>query len=146
MPFCKNCNERISKLDKDICPFCGTLKPLEGVDSKTTDITQAIDPVIGDNTVQYKHKSKKILFLLSLIGPFGGPFFYLGYPKTSLFIFASTIFIVGGTGLILGLTNLVYWWLAFLIPFVVLEIIHIVLGLVLLTKNNLKDKKGRFIR
>ena len=40
---CKYCHEKISKLDKDVCPFCGGLKPLEGVEDQTQDITKALD-------------------------------------------------------------------------------------------------------
>lgn len=145
MPYCKYCNERISKLDKDICPFCGSVKPLQGVESKTTDITQTIDPV-GTQDIKYKHKSKKVLFLLSLLGPFGGPFYYLDYPKTGLLFLAITIFFVGGSGLVMGLLSILSWPLAFIIPFIVVELMHIIFGLILIRKHNLRDKKGKYIR
>lgn len=145
MPYCKYCHERISRLDKDLCPFCGNVKPLEGVESKTTDITQTIDPIEASD-ITYKHKSKKVLFLYSLLGPFGGTFFYLGYPKTSIFMICLTLFFVGGSGLFMGLLNILSWPLAFLIPFLVIELIHIIIGILLIRKHNLRDKKGRFIR
>ena len=43
MPSCRNCGARLSKFDSDICPVCGTKKPLEGVSTETIDITSQVD-------------------------------------------------------------------------------------------------------
>ena len=75
MPICRHCGSRISKLDKDRCPICGEINPLEGVNSDTIEVTSDIDlsnPAFSD----YKPKKRKVFLLLScLIGYKGTAFF-----------------------------------------------------------------------
>ena len=77
MPSCRNCGARLSKFDSDICPVCGTKKPLEGVSTETIDITSQVDMsdfAAGQKVVR---RRKTLLLYFLIIGFTGAPFFYL---------------------------------------------------------------------
>ena len=83
MPKCKYCHENITKFDKEICPFCGGKKPLEGVDDSTYDITQFVDIMKkSDQEVKFKQRKRVANGLLYMfLGIFGADAFYLGFKK-----------------------------------------------------------------
>ncbi len=145
MPRCKNCHQMLSSIDKDICPFCGTLKPLEGVSYETEDITKAIDPIKKEFEVT-KHKSRKIAFVLCLfLGVFGVHEFYLEKPRRGIaFLIASLIMIVGG-GCTLFFTGLIANIFAFLIPYFIVLAFDIFYGVCLLKDKDATDGRGESI-
>ena len=145
MPRCRKCNARLTRLDKDICPFCGALKPLDGQDDSTEDFTKAFDPLkMEDKTV--KRKSKKVAAILMMtLGVFGAHAFYLNKWKLGLIILAISISLIAGVGCLLFFLAL-HNVLAFLIPYFVLEIIMIIGGIIMLNKNDITDANGEFLR
>lgn len=143
---CRHCGENISRLDKDVCPFCGGLKPLAGQENVTEDITKAIQSVQEENKTPIKQKSRLIAFFLEFfLGFAGADSFYLGkWKKALIFIGISIVFIVGG-GLALFFTGLPNAW-AFLIPLFVVMVGHIVFSLNYLFRHDIKDSKGVFLK
>jgi len=144
MAKCKYCHEVISRLDKDVCPFCGGLKPLDGTDTSTQDITKVINQI--DNPVKIKHKKRIVASLLAIILGFtGAHHFYLGKCKKGLLTALFNIVLIGGIGSILFFV--VKWKnpLAFLIPYFVTEIFSIFYGYIYLTKHNIQDSHGEFL-
>lgn len=142
MAKCKYCNADITRLDKDVCPFCGASKPLEGTDTSTQDITKVIGQV--EKPVEIKHKKRVIALILSIIfGIFGAPFYYIGKLKNGFIALAISVVLIGGlgTGLFFAMNNV----FGFLIPYFVLEIVHIILGIRFITSHNLVDKNGEFL-
>src|SRR5574344_2807752 len=139
MPRCKYCKQMLSSLDKDICPFCGGLKPLDGQINETDDITKTIDPITSECD-EYHTKSRKITVLLWLfLGFSGAPLFYLKKPKAGLTAILITLLMVGGCGSILfflvpGLNNA----FGFLIPFFILLVVGIIMGFVYMFNHYLK--------
>ena len=144
MAKCKYCHEVISRLDKEICPFCGGIKPLDGTDTTTQDVTKVIDQL--EHPVKIKHKKRLVAALLAfLFGFLGAPHFYIGKNKKGLFTAIFCLVFIGGVGALLffvaGLKN----FLAFLIPYLVIELYSIFIGYMYLTKHNIQDSHGEFL-
>ena len=97
MAKCKYCHENITRLDREVCPFCGGLKPLEGTDDSTQDITKVISQV--EHAKDLKLHSKVVAAILAFVlGVFGAHTFYLGKYKKGLIILAISAILIGGLG------------------------------------------------
>lgn len=146
MPVCKYCGSRITKFDSDMCPVCGTKKPLEGVSSETIEVTSEIDIQNPDFKAYKPTKRVVTLILFSLLGIFGVGFFYAKYKKYGLIWMASNLVCIGGLGSILAfLTPLPILW-GYLIPLFACYLINIGFGLFFFLKPSIKDGNGEFIR
>ncbi|HPY79891.1 MAG: hypothetical protein GXY57_04450 [Erysipelotrichaceae bacterium] len=145
MPVCRNCNSRISKFDKDICPICGAKSPLDGVNSETVEVTSEID-VSNPEFAHAKPRSKKLLLaLFCLVGFTGAPFVYFKYIKLALIWFLlNALLIGGGSAFLYFLTPLGLWSL--LVGFSTSYVINIAAGVVYFKTTNLKDGNGEFVR
>ena len=145
MMKCKECGQKLSKLDRDICPFCGCRKPLEGMEDVTQDFTMAFTPVEIEKK-EIKRKSKLIAALLSIfLGFFGATGFYLGKYKQALIQIAFSFIIVGGFGCLFFFTCLENA-LAFVIPGALVLCLNIAYGIRLLVSNSITDKNGEFLK
>ena len=145
MPVCRHCGSRISKFDKDRCPICGEINPLEGTNSDTIEITSQVnlnDADFGD----YKPKRKSIFLILSiLIGFTGSQFFYLRYLKAGLITLLISLAIFGGVFSIFyfGANNLL---LGILIPLIIVYVANIVFGIIIYLKPSFKDAHGNLLK
>ena len=145
MPKCKNCGSEISRLDKDICPFCGARKPLEGLDDSTQDMTKALE-TLQELGVEPKSKSKIISAVLAFVlGIFGAHCYYLGKYKIGLIILGISIATIGGIGSILFFL-VFHNVLGYLIPFFLMEGIMIGVGLSYLLRHDITDANGEFLK
>lgn len=147
MPKCKYCHENITKFDKEICPFCGGKKPLEGVDDSTYDITQFVDIMKkSDQEVKFKQRKRVTNGLLCMfLGIFGADAFYLGFKKIGFIRLIIDIVIYVAISLILFFfTELSFY--SFIIPFGVLYIIYFIIGIINLSIRGKKDINGVFLR
>lgn len=147
MPKCKYCHENITKFDKEICPFCGGKKPLEGVDDSTYDITQFVDIMKkSDQEVKFKQRKRVTNGLLCMfLGIFGADAFYLGFKKIGFIRLIIDILIYAAISLILFFfTELSFY--SFIIPFGVLFIIYFIIGIINLSIRGKKDINGVFLR
>lgn len=143
MAQCKYCHETITRLDKDVCPFCGGLKPLEGTDTSTQDITKVIGQV--ETKVEIKHKKKIIAMILAIVlGFLGINSLYLGKIKHCLITLGISVILIGGIG---SLIYFVTWQniFAYLIPYFVIEILMILVGVGYLLKHDVTDAHGEFL-
>ncbi len=148
MPKCKYCGENITKFDKEICPFCGGKKPLEGVDSYTADITQTINTVEKEKVSTFKQRSKKVYVLLCMfLGAFAADEFYLGKYKRGilrligvvvLFLLQFLLYFFLKTDLNIGLS--------ILFSFLSLFILFFIAGIALIFVDNVKDSNGVYLR
>ena len=146
MPVCKYCGARITKFDNDMCPVCGTKKPLEGVTSETIEVTSEIDIKNPDFKLYKPTKRVVVLIFFSLLGVFGAGFFYAKYKKYGLIWLAANLVFIGGLGSILAfLTPLPILW-GYLIPTIACYLINIGFGLFFFLKPSIKDANGEFIR
>ena len=147
MPYCKNCHSRLSKFDNDICPVCGTVKPLEGVTSDTVEITTQIEK--EDNTLNSNicFKKKLLLFFI-FIGFTGLPFFYLKNKKMGVIWVSINSVILFAMSFLFAFIfeEPSFIALAILLAFVVVYIINIVTGMIYYTIPNLRDGEGEFVR
>lgn len=147
MPKCKYCHENITRFDKEICPFCGGKKPLEGVDDSTYDITQFVD-IMKENNKEIKFKQKKRVtngLLCMFLGFFGADAFYLGFKKLGIIRLLINLIIYAAASLILFfLTELSFY--SFIIPFGALFVIYFIIGIINLFIRGKKDVNGVFIR
>ena len=144
MAKCKYCHEVISRLDKEVCPFCGGIRPLDGTDTSTQDVTKVIDQL--EHPVKIKHKKRLVAALLAfLFGFIGAPHFYLGKNKKGFLTVLICVPFIVIIGLVLYLA--VGWKspLAFLIPYFVIELYSIFTGYVYLTRHNIQDAHGEFL-
>ena len=144
MAQCKYCHNRITRIDKEVCPFCGGKRPLDGTDTSTQDVTKIIDQL--ENPVEIKHKKRLVAAILAvLFGFLGAPHYYLGKTRKGLITALICVSFIGGVGLILiflaKLTNA----LAFLIPYFVVELYCIFTAFVYLTKHSIQDSHGEFL-
>lgn len=147
MPKCKYCHENITKFDKEICPFCGGKKPLEGVDDSTYDITQFVDIMKkSDQEVKFKQRKRVANGLLCMfLGIFGADAFYLGFKKIGFIRLIIDILIYAAISLILFFfTELSFY--SFIIPFGVLFVIYFIIGIINLSIRGKKDINGVFLR
>ena len=143
---CKYCHEKISKLDKDVCPFCGGLKPLEGVIDQTEDITKALESLSVEKKEKIKYKYRLVAFFLEFfLGIFGIESFYLGKWIKGLIEIGITLTVTGLGGLALYLVGL-HNAFAFLIPFFVVILAHFIFSLNYLFRRDIKDKKGDYLK
>ena len=144
MAKCKYCHESITRLDREVCPFCGGLKPLEGTDDSTQDITKVIGQV--DHVENLKLHSKLTAALLAFfLGIFGANLFYLGKTKKALIVLAISLLFIGGLG---SLIFFLAWSspFAYLIFYFVLEALMIGVGIGYLVKHNITDSNGAFLK
>ena len=154
MPKCRYCHENITKLDREICPFCGGKKPFEGSEYLTQDITQTIDTISKDKIKPFKQHSKKIMALYCMfLGFFGADCFYLGFKKYGFYriIINFVITAVLGTAslFLLPLINssLVFdFYYHYIFAFIFLFIIYFILGITRFYTKNKKDSNGVFVR
>lgn len=152
MPKCKYCHENITKFDKERCPRCGCLNPLEDNYQETCDITSVINTVdsnISENA-QFKQHSKKInAFLMIFFGVFSIDAFYLGFIKNGLIRLLINIIFMG------GLFCLFYFLPVFktnglllsaLSSFGIAFVIYVVFGIITLSQTGKKDSNGVFLK
>ena len=145
MAQCKYCHETISRLDKDVCPFCGGIKPLDGTDTSTQDVTKVIDQL--DHPVKIKHKSRVVAAILSvLFGFVGANHFYLGKYKRGAIIAGIYLAFIFGLGSILFFAVNWHSVFAFLIPYFVVEFLSCFSAYCYLTKHSIQDSHGEFLK
>ena len=146
MPFCRNCQSRISRFDKDLCPVCGVSHPLEGAESDTVEITTSIDTNPNDATLR-KRKSKKTLLILScLVGFLGVGFFYLKYIKIAIIWLLCNLIFIGGLFSIFYFAVKSPVGISVVIPLFIAYLFNIVTGIFLFFKPNFKDQEGVYLR
>lgn len=147
MPICKNCHHEITKFDADVCPYCGTIHPIDD-NYKTRDMTSFVDPITGDYKL-YKSKSRKIAGVFSLfLGIFSADLFYLGFAKKAIFRLLIDLILIGGVGslfffLVPGLKGN---WLSYLLVFGVLFVVYLIYSFHYFLKDSLVDSHGEFLR
>ena len=145
MPSCRNCGARLSKFDNDICPVCGTKKPLEGVSSETIEITSQVD--LSDFKAGQKvvRRRKMMLILSLLVGWTGAMFFYLKNMKVAiLWLLLNLGFIASVSLLLFSLVGL-HIALALVIGFAGAYLVNIINGLIFFYRKDLKDGEGEFV-
>ena len=143
MAKCKYCGESINRLDKEICPFCGGIKPLEGIDDSTEDFTTALESI---NETSNKPKSKIIAAILAfLLGIFGFHNYYLGKYKIGFITLGISLALIAGIGSILFFTCIKNVF-GYLIPYFVMESLMIVVGISFILRHDIKDAKGEFLK
>ena len=145
MPKCKNCGSEISRLDKDVCPFCGARKPLEGIDDSTQDMTKALE-TLQELGVEPKSKSKIVAAILAFtLGIFGAHCYYLGKYKIGLIALAISLTSIAGVGSILFFA-VFHNALGYLIPFFIMEALMIGVGVSYLVRHDITDANGEFLK
>lgn len=147
MPYCRNCGSRITKFDKDMCPVCGTKKPLEGVSSDTVEITSELDIHSKEGKKQYQAHFRLTTFMLfAFIGWTGAGYFYLKFKKLGLIWLLSNLVVLLGLGalfvLLIGYKEVIGYFVS---PAIV-YLVNIVIGIFFLAKKDIKDGNGEFIR
>ena len=145
MPSCRNCGARLSKFDKDICPVCGILKPLEGVSSETVEITSQIDLnnfIDGQKVVRRK---KTLLLLFIFLSFTGVPFFYLKKKTNAIIWLIVNLVFIGALFAVLYFALNLHIALAIIIPVLTTYIVGIVTGIIYNYLPDLKDGEGEFV-
>ena len=147
MPKCKYCGENITKFDKEICPFCGGKKPLEGVESYTVDITQTINTVDKKTVENYKQHSKLVNSLLCMfLGIFGADSFCLGHFKLGISrLLVGLIYIISLFIILYYSVNLEILY-SLLISIGSIFVVYFILGIIGLFLNSRKDSNGAFLK
>ncbi len=144
MPYCKSCHKEISRLDNDVCPYCGEVDPIAS-DYATKDVTSSLDPVTGKYEL-YKSKSLKAYVILCMcLGFLGAHDFYAGFWKRGIVFLTSFLIIVGGAGSLIFFLAWNSFWI-YLILFLAYIASDIALGLLLNKKAPLKDAEGEYLR
>ena len=144
MAQCKYCHETISRLDKDVCPFCGGIKPLDGTDTSTQDVTKVIDQL--EHPVKIKHKKRVVAAILAvLFGFIGANHIYLGKFKKAAISACISIILIAGVGSLLFFAVKWHSAFAFLIPYFVVEFLSISSAYCYLTKHSIQDSHGEFL-
>ena len=143
MAQCKYCHANITRIDKEVCPFCGGKRPLDGTDTSTQDVTKIVDQL--ENPVEIKHKKRTVAAILAvLLGFVGAPHFYLGKHKKGFLTAAICLGFISSVGLLLLFVAKLHVW-SFLIPYFVTEIYSLASAYVYLTNHSLQDSHGEFL-
>ena len=145
MPSCRNCGARLSKFDKDICPVCGQVNPLEGVSSETIEITSQVDLSNFKAGQKVVRRRKTMLILSLVIGWCGAQFFYIKQKIFAIIWLLINLAILGGLFALLYFLVKMQIALAIIIPFAAAYLINIVTALVLYYRKDLKDGEGEFV-
>ena len=145
MPSCRNCGARLSKFDKDICPVCGQVNPLEGVSSETIEITSQVDLANFKAGQKVVRRRKTMLILSLVIGWCGAQFFYIKQKTFAIIWLLINLAILGGLFALLYFLVKMQIALAIIIPFATAYLINIVTALVLYYRKDLKDGEGEFV-
>ncbi|MBQ7244167.1 MAG: TM2 domain-containing protein [Bacilli bacterium] len=145
MPYCKHCHQEISKFDTDICPHCGGEKPI-AVGYQTMDVTRTFKTADGHFHMPKTRSQKTFCVLCMLLGPFGVHSFYIYKSKNGILSILFTLIITLGVGLPLFLTGLLPNALAFVLPYALVWVFYIILGILYLKVESPKDGKGDFLR
>ena len=152
MPKCKYCGEKLTRLDTDICPFCGSLKPLQGVENTTQDLTKVLDVVKTEN-IKYKPKRKSTYIALTgLLGTFGAGEFYIHNHVKGLISLGITV-VTTGIAFLLSYflmkeipNNMWYVIIITASTFLFNFAIHLVRGLFKINQNDLETKEGELLK
>ena len=144
MAQCKYCHASITRIDKEVCPFCGGKRPLDGTDTSTQDVTKIVDQL--ENAVEIKHKKRIIAALLAVFfGFLGAPHFYLGKTKKGFLMMSICLGFISSVGLLLFfVANMRNAW-AILIPYLVTEVYSLVTAYIYLTNRSIQDSHGEFL-
>ena len=145
MPSCRNCGARLSKFDRDICPVCGTLKPLEGVESETVEITSQVDLSGFQAGQKVVRRRKTLLLYFLLIGFTGAPFFYLKQKRNAFLWLVINLAVIGGLFVFFFLALNLHIALAIILPIVTVYILNICVALIYYFLPDLKDGEGEFV-
>ena len=145
MPNCRNCGARLSKFDADICPVCGTKKPLEGVNSETIEITSQIDLNDFKEGQKVVRRRKNLLVLFLAIGLSGAPFFYLKKKSLGLIWLIINLVLLGGLFALFFLVFKLHIALAIILPVATVYLLNGVTGTIYYFLPNLKDGEGEFV-
>ena len=145
MPSCRNCGARLSKFDSDICPVCGTKRPLEGVSSETVEITSQVDLSGFNEGQKIVRRRKKMLFLAIFIGFTGALFFYIKKAVLGLIWLLANVVFIAGLLLLLLFVAKAGLVLSILIPVLSAYLVNFIVGLIYFFKQNLKDGEGEFV-
>lgn len=145
MPYCKNCHKEISRLDDDICPYCGQKSPIEE-DYATKDMTSHIDPMTGHYEL-YKSKSHKTYAILAMtVGFTGAHDFYLGFKGRGIAFLIAFILSVALACLCPLCLKIAFAFMPLLLVLGIWIVFDLILGFILLKKDCLKDATGEFLR
>ncbi len=138
---CKNCGEKLTKFNKEICPYCGCKEPLSE-SSQETDTTKAIQ-VVNDSSLIVNKKSLKVFILLTcFLGIFGIEFAYLNKIKEFLISLLINLILYIVFFIIFYFLNLSVY-LFILIPILILFLLNIIFaGILYFNKNLIKDSNG----
>jgi len=126
---CKNCNEKLTRLNKDICPYCGCENPIEKSEN-THDITQVIDKLDLKNDKDLIKPTKINYFLLMFLGPYSIDLFYNKKFKIGTVRLLINILFYLIVSLPIYFSNNSLVVLAFTLPIIVLHLFYLVIGLV----------------
>ncbi len=149
MPTCKNCRKKITKFDKDICPYCGTKDPIDYSLEKTNDLTQVLD-TYGSNEVNFIQRSRKVNSLLMMfLGFISADAFYLGFVKYGLIRLFINLVVYGGLFCIfyfLNVFSIAPITLSLVVSFLIIFFIYLILGLFSLRVRTKKDANGVLLK
>lgn len=144
MAKCIYCHKNITRLDTDICPYCGEKNPLDPR-YQTMDITRAIQ-VEGQYGSLYSSRSKRVAVVLGLLLGFtGAMWFYIRKTRYGVYELLTTIISTLGLGFLFYATfmNNVF---AFLIPFIVNFFFGVIFAMLLAFQVSPKDGNGELLR
>lgn len=150
MPKCKYCHGNITKFDKERCPICGALNPLEKNYQETSDITQVIDKIEEEEKVIYTPHSYKInAILIMFLGIFGADAFYLGFIKKGIIRLIVNIAIIAGLFCLfffLKVYSFHPYIFSGLTALGILFVIYLIIGIIFIFKKPIKDANGVFLK
>lgn len=145
MPSCRNCGARLSKFDSDICPVCGTKKPLEGVSSETIEITSQVDLSSFTAGQKVKRRRKTMLLLSLLLGFTGALFFYIKKALLGFIWLLINLLVGAGLAVLFLLVVKLNLALSIILPVILIYLVNAIVGAIYFLKPNLKDGEGEFV-
>ena len=139
---CKNCGARLTKFNKEICPYCGCKNPIEHYEEDSC-VTQTIDQVYVEDK-NFKQHSLNIYYVLSMfLSIFSVDLFYIGKIKSGLIRLGINIAFYLVLFLTIYFSDNALLVLSLLLPFGILYLVYLIFGIIKLAmKKSPFDKKG----
>lgn len=138
---CKNCGEKLTKFNKEMCPYCGCLNPIEDCvdDSDTTRKIDILNDDPSDVNKLFKIKKNIFIILSFLLGIFGIQFIYIKKYKLFLVnIFLNVIiFLIFFLCLFFNINDIT---LSICLPIIFCYLIEIIITLMLIFNKKIQLK------
>ncbi|MEG2639940.1 MAG: hypothetical protein RR909_00280 [Bacilli bacterium] len=148
---CKNCDHKLTKFDRDLCPYCGARNPIDDSSTETIDVTQIIDNIENiDHKEKFVRKSRKTyIILMMILGIFSAHLFYIKRYYQAAYLIGANALFIGGGGYLLSIFEIFtksQYYLNWIVALGVVLGLYIILGTCTIFFGEPKDNDNEVLK